>query len=553
MCVFVCVCLFVCGCLCIYVVFMRVYLCVCFRVCGYVCVCGPYFVFFHSSKTLASLVHAVRSCVVCLMQKICRRFCSSLNVPTVLETRVPKELKRVVVRSSVLVEPGEMWRRYSDMLVGGDPGAIMHAVRMYMKAEDVVDVRFLIQAISELGLTFDFNSFWGSSDKQHTTQSLYFKYMIADLCECEIPVESLPVLFYSLACLEYRPPKRFSDKLLVQVEKNIHEWTLPVLSNLAFSLSMLNVDGGDTVEKLVGESHTRFGKYAETGDLHDWSQLAFVCVLKNIHHTEMCATFLTNSIEKIRSKSSLDRSGWAQFFIYQTLYCSDVEGGSISNYVPQWIQEHLHHRWKEGKILTVCQPQGADLLQLDVDSVLKRTKTNAVLNCSAGRDSDEYHCWFVGHKLNPKIAIEYNSLLGTRPSGWVALKTRILQACGYTVIVINRDSWKNLDDKQKDEQIMFLRNKLGYDHSINTTVKKPNPAIPRKKSTGETSSKPGFVKWEDQPDWEPHLREPELHFTVHGYKPKDNPNFKGGVQVNKRRRYIANGNHNWVNSLSPKG
>jgi hypothetical protein len=121
------------------------------------------------------------------------------------------------------------------------------------------------------------------------------------------------------------------------------------------------------------------------------------------------------------------------------------------------------------------------------------------------------------------------------------------------VAVLNKGSWDKLTEAQKDEKIHLIRAKLGYVHDSALESKRPSAEVPKKRGEGVTRLKEGAIKWEDQPDWKPHLREPELEFTVHGYKPKDNPGFKGGVRVNHRRRFIANGNHNWVNSLSPKG
>ena len=481
---------------------------------------------------------------------------------SVLDLRVPKELKKVVVRSSTqAIPPGKLGEHFVNQVqsASGDPGAIIAAVAEYMKTEDRLDIRFLVTALCELGSSFDFNSFWSTGDKQLLKDNYFFKCLVSDLIEVKDKVVAgqVPAILYSLACLEYRPA-RLLPSLVDLVRLHKKEWTLEVLSNLAFSLATLNWDT-NIVDELVSESANRFGECHEFGDLHDWSQLAFVSAMRGTYtDTDL---FLRNAMSHLKTTAQLDRSGWAQFFIYQTLYSVDVEKpvktGLIQEAIPMWVQERLHYRWLDG-IVTTCQPQGIDLFQMSVDQVLKRTNTQALINCSIGRESDDQHCWFAGHKLNPKIALEYDSHLAVsegefRPSGWLEMKSRILRKCGYTVGVVHKGVWDKLTEGQKDEQMHVLRAKLGYVHSEDLDSRPVDKAVPKKRGERVTRLKDGAVKWEDQPDWKPHLREPELEFTVHGYKPKDNPNFKGGVRVNHRRKYIANGNHNWVNSLAPKG
>merc|ERR1712187_795450 len=78
----------------------------------------------------------------------------------------------------------------------------------------------------------------------------------------------------------------------------------------------------------------------------------------------------------IERQENLDNSGWAQFFLYQTLYCVDVEKpaceDAVKRAMPMWIQERLHMRWLDSIVL-LAQPQGADRLQTDIDQALKRT------------------------------------------------------------------------------------------------------------------------------------------------------------------------------------
>jgi hypothetical protein len=483
---------------------------------------------------------------------------------SVLDLRVPKELKKVMIKDSI-PPPGEFWKHYANIVQNaqGDPGTIMDAVREYMRSEDKMDVRFLVTTLAELGSSFDPNSFWATGDKQILTKNMFFKFVIADLIEASEKIETtqVPLILYSLACLEYRPA-RLVEALLPLVRTNLGNWRLEVLSNLAWSLSSLNVDDDVIVNEILKETLDRFGSYPESGSVHDWAQLGFACALKGLYAPEFgCANFLANACTRLRTTAQLDRSGWAQFWIYQTIYCADVEGpenaAEIIKAVPMWVQERLHFKWLDG-VLTNCQPQGIDLFQMDVDKALKRTNTQALINCSVSRESDDHPCWFGGHKLNPKIVFEYNWGLPAkngefRPTGWIELKKRLFTKMGFSTVVLNQRTWDKLTEQQKDEQIMLLRLQLGYVHDPNLESKRPSQTVPKKRGENVKTLKAGAVKWEDQPDWEPHLREPELEFTVHGYRPKDDPNFKGGVRVHHRRRYIANGNHNWVNSLAPKG
>eukprot|EP00747_Dinoflagellata_sp_TGD_P061978 gnl/TRDRNA2_/TRDRNA2_152767_c0_seq1.p1 gnl/TRDRNA2_/TRDRNA2_152767_c0~~gnl/TRDRNA2_/TRDRNA2_152767_c0_seq1.p1 ORF type:complete len:240 (+),score=39.84 gnl/TRDRNA2_/TRDRNA2_152767_c0_seq1:134-853(+) len=178
------------------------------------------------------------------------------------------------------------------------------------------------------------------------------------------------------------------------------------------------------------------------------------------------------SLARIEEPTDLDASGWAQFFVYQTLYCIDVERPAseeaAKRAVPMWIQERLHHRWLDSIVLQ-AQPQGADKFQQDVDASLKRANTQALINCSFGRDWDEQHCWFAGFVLEPKVALECDSLLPLgpgrpRPSGWQQVKSRVLRKIGYTVVTLHRCFWDPLTEDQKDEQILRLRAEVGYVH-----------------------------------------------------------------------------------------
>ena len=53
--------------------------------------------------------------------------------------------------------------------------------------------------------------------------------------------------------------------------------------------------------------------------------------------------FVARACEQLTTKEELTASGWAQFFLYQTIYCADVEKPSceeaVKRAMPMWIQE----------------------------------------------------------------------------------------------------------------------------------------------------------------------------------------------------------------------
>jgi len=133
-----------------------------------------------------------------------------------------------------------------------------------------------------------------------------------------------------------------------------------------------------------------------------------------------------------------------------------------------WAQERLHYRWLNDIVLH-AQPQGADQMQRDVDAALRRTNTQSLLNCSVGRDWDEQHCWFAGFMLEPRIALECDSMLPLgagrpMPSGWVSMKSRVLRKMGLSVVTLHKSLWDSLSEDQKDEQVLRMRLQLGYQH-----------------------------------------------------------------------------------------
>ena len=172
--------------------------------------------------------------------------------------------------------------------------------------------------------------------------------------------------------------------------------------------------------------------------------------------------FLKAACDRVQTVEDLDNSGWAQFFIYQTLYAADVELPTeeisrLSSAVPLWVQERLHANWLDG-ILLKSQIPGVCKFQADVEAALKRTHTQARMNCSFGREADSQHCWFGAFLLEPRIVFELEN------SRWLQLKTRLLKKMGYRVAVINEKIWWGLTEEQKDETVLSTRQKMGYVH-----------------------------------------------------------------------------------------
>ncbi|PHJ14991.1 hypothetical protein CSUI_011198, partial [Cystoisospora suis] len=134
----------------------------------------------------------------------------------------------------------------------------------------------------------------------------------------------------------------------------------------------------------------------------------------------------------------------------------------IKKAVPFPYQQHLHLSWLD-KVLVNAQSQGSEMLQVDVDGSLRRLYVrDALINCSAGRQWDEQHCWFVGHLVRSRnLALEYDYLMPLGPgrpkvSGWLACKKRLLNLFGLNVATIHRCYWDMLNLEQKDVQLTRL-------------------------------------------------------------------------------------------------
>ncbi|PFH36796.1 hypothetical protein BESB_049880 [Besnoitia besnoiti] len=458
------------------------------------------------------------------------------------EAFLPRRLKRIKVFSSP--PPSELPAHFHKRLdhAYSNPRSILKLYRQYMRKDDQPAYDWLVRCFCQLGNTFGFNSFWATKDKQVIHALPSFKFLVYDLIERKhlIQPQQVPRLLYALACLEYRS-WHLLPTLLEHVEANLQKWRTPTLANLALTLSLMGVgdDKPDTnqfgppdllsrdysglVSKIALEVHRRLASVSEADSsspssasefleeprkspLHDafgcvpfdYAGLAFALTLQGSYDVHLpsqdetssssLALFLQRACQPL-SLEQLESSGWIQFFLYQVLYCVDVERPAreteIKKAVPFPFQRQLHLSWLD-KILINAQPQGSEMLQLDVDAALKRLfVSDALINCSAGRPWDEQHCWFAGHLIRSrKLALEYDYLLPLGPgrpkmSGWLACKRRIFKAFGLNVATIHRCFWSLLSLEQKDVQLTRL---LAQFPPVLEAVKDEKPAYEEDKN-----------------------------------------------------------------------
>lgn len=423
-----------------------------------------------------------------------------------IRARQPRELLRTDIYRSIPPEdigPTDLGKLASSEVVV-DPAKVLKVYRRHTSDGAKPDPAVALRAFTQLGFLFDPNSFFSTADRQILRSNQHFKVLAHDLAKAResLPEEAAPVLLYSMACLDYRCAPLLPT-LLESVERHLELWRTDVLTLVLHSLTSLGLgcapgeplcfdledgsrsrDFGGLVAAVAAEVGRRAAMADDTAGLHEWSRAAFAVVTAGLYDTAAAASgdlqpgpvlplLMQRACEAVRSTEQLDESGWAQFFLYQTLYCTDVEKPAceeaVKRAMPMWIQEQLHQRWLNNIVL-LAQPQGADSMQRDVDAALRRTNTQALLNCSAGRDYDEQHCWFAGFLLEPKIALECNCYppLGPgrpRASGWLALKSRILRRIGFQVVTLHSCFWERLTEDQKDEQMMRLRVQVGYVHN----------------------------------------------------------------------------------------
>ncbi|CAK9100033.1 unnamed protein product [Durusdinium trenchii] len=349
--------------------------------------------------------------------------------------------------------------------VATNPAKVLEIYRRHVQSGGM-DATVLIRAFAQLGFLFDPNSFFSSADRQILTRHRDFRCLAHDLWKvrADLPDAVVPLLMYSMASLDYRCAP-LMPQLLPAVLRHVK-----CLRPNVRAKELANRDADDETT------------------VHDWARAAFALVMSNHCDAEgpsgvpVLPLFVSRACQLLATKTELENSGWAQFFLYQTLYCVDVEKPAceeaVKRAMPMWIQEVLHHRWLDDIVL-LAQPQGADEMQRDVDRCLQRTNTQALLNCSFGRDWDEQHCWFAGFLMQPKVALECDSMLPLgrgrpRPSGWIALKSRIARKVGLRVVTLHDCFWRHLTEDQKDEQMLRIRSQMGYQHdkSLEKTRKK---------------------------------------------------------------------------------
>jgi hypothetical protein len=422
-----------------------------------------------------------------------------------LRARQPKELLQTDIFSAVPPEDivAIDLADLASTAVMTNPARVLSIYRRHVSSGDTPDAAVLVRAFTQLGFLFDPNSFFSHADRQKLTAHRTFRSLAHDLAGvmADVPDASAPTLLYAMACLEYRCPP-LMPPLLDAVEKHIKEWRAEVLTLLLHSTASLGLgkagkhqdkihfemqggeesrDYGTVCVSIAEELLERMSQDEAIQDcsVQDFSRAAFAISMAGIYDfggktgEYLLPLLVARACEQLQRKEDLDGSGWAQFFLYQTLYAVDVEKprceGDVKRAMPMWIQERLHHRWLDGIVLQ-AQPQGADEMQRDVDKALRRTNTQALLNCSFGREWDEQHCWFAGFRLEPQVALECDSMLPLRPgrprmSGWLAMKSRMLRKMGFKVAILHRCVWDGLSEDQKDEQIMRLRVEVHYLHN----------------------------------------------------------------------------------------
>ncbi|CDR97869.1 hypothetical protein, conserved [Babesia bigemina] len=397
-----------------------------------------------------------------------------------LESFEPRSLRRLKVFDST--PPDDIRRVYFERLTANysNPRSILN----YIAVDDYPCYSWLVRCLCQLGNAFSFNSFWSPKDRQSLVSLPLFKYLIYDLIERKryLQPRHAPRVLFALTALDYRCWPLISE-ILSLVERNLDNWRLPTLGCMIFCCvylglhntpvgSIARVGGGATsgnniVDVLFNEVLRRDPSDAKP---FDWALLSYSLVLTNRYEwpsnsTSALPVFLERACEHL-TLETLPLSGWTQYILYLTLYCTDVERPmneiAIKSSVPFMFQESLHVRWLN-EILVHAQPQGSEQLQKDVDSVLEGLGiTEGLINCSIGREDDEQHCLFAGHVFpNRRLCLEYNYMKGL-PSGepveggLISFRHRIFRKCGYSVAVIHGNQWDGLSLAEKEEQLMRI-------------------------------------------------------------------------------------------------
>lgn len=284
-----------------------------------------------------------------------------------------------------------------------------------------------------------------------------------------------------MTCLDYRSP-HLLPRLLDVLENNLSNYRPNAIANMIMCLSLLGV--GDESENNIFESRgvvsnnykgrltkmlVHFSEQTNFEKLSafDYASVAFAIVINNqyeICNGDLLPFCLSSSSNLIQHIS--EHCGWVQYYLYQSLYCTDVEKPNneieIKKAIPFELQQSLHLRWLSDIVLN-AQPQGSELLQRDIDVCLRRLNIlDALINCSFGRLSDEQHCWFTGHLIKSRrVALDYDILqpVGAKQSklsGTLSLKQRLLKKMNYHSIVIHKYLWDNLEQHEKDNKLYSL-------------------------------------------------------------------------------------------------
>ncbi|ORM40472.1 uncharacterized protein BXIN_1844 [Babesia sp. Xinjiang] len=395
-----------------------------------------------------------------------------------LESFEPRSLRRLKVFDST--PPDDIRRVYFEKLTSNysNPRSILKLYRSYIAVDDYPSYSWLVRCLCQLGNAFSFNSFWSPFDRQALVGLPLFKYLIFDLIERKryLHPRHAPRVLFALTALDYRCWQLLPD-IIDLVESHLEQWRLPTLSCLIFccvQLGLHNVPLGGTstsnssvVDLLFNEVLRRDPADASG---FDWALLSYCLVLTNRYEwPSKCESALPLFLQRACMTLSLETlplSGWVQYMLYLTLYCTDVERPqnetAIKQSVPFEFQESLHTRWLND-ILVHAQPQGSEQLQKDVDSVLEGLGiTEGLINCSVGREDDEQHCLFAGHVFpNRRLCFEYN-YLQCRPDGepveggLISFRRRIFRNCGYNVAVLHKGQWDCLSLSDKEEQLLRI-------------------------------------------------------------------------------------------------
>ncbi|AFZ80569.1 hypothetical protein BEWA_034260 [Theileria equi strain WA] len=394
-----------------------------------------------------------------------------------LESFEPKSLRRLKVFDET--PPEDLQRSFFEKLTANysNPRSILKLYRSYIAVDDYPCYSWLVRCLCQLGNSFSFNSFWSPIDRQAIVKLPLFKYLIYDLIERKhyLHPRHVPRVIFALTALDYRCWPLLSE-LLSLVRAHLQDWRLPTLSCMIGCLVQLGIsntnfpdeDQSTNIISLLLNEVDRRDPSDSTP--FDWALLSYSLVLTNRYEwptrdNASLPRYLKRACEGL-TLENLPLSGWMQYYLYLTLYCTDVEKPSnekdIKNSIPYEFQESLHTRWLND-ILIHAQPQGSEMLQKDVDTVLEGLGiTEGLINCSVGREDDEQHCLFCGHLFtHRKLCFEYNYLM-PKPdgmpveSGLISFRRRMFNKFGYNTAVIHKHQWDSLSLIEKEEQLLRI-------------------------------------------------------------------------------------------------